>query len=69
MPVAQTLGGRGAAVVEHHHFGGDELGVEAEADGVDAGGGGYQPQAVDRFAAIAGNDTQANGAADCHGGP
>ena len=37
--VAQAFGGSGAAIIEHHHFGGDEFGVEAEADRVDAGGG------------------------------
>ena len=67
--VAQTFGGRGAPVVQCHHFRGNEFGVEAEADGIDAGGGGHQPQAVDRFAAMAGNDAQRNRSADCHGGP
>jgi hypothetical protein len=36
-PVAQELGGRGAAVVERHDARGQELPVEAEADDVGAG--------------------------------
>ena len=68
-PVTQTFGGCGAAVIKCHHFCGDELGVETKADGVDAGGGDDQPQAVDRFATIAGNDAQSKRSADSDGGP
>jgi hypothetical protein len=67
--IAQAFGGSGAAVIEQHDFGGNEFCVEAEADGVNAGGGGYEPQAVNGFAMIARNDSEANRARDCDGSP
>jgi hypothetical protein len=56
--VAQALGGRGALVVQGHDACGDELGVEAVADGVAARGREYQPDAVDALAAIKCDSTQ-----------
>jgi hypothetical protein len=67
--VAKALGGRGAAIIKHHYFGGDEFTVEAETDGINAHGGRDKPKAIDCFAMIAGDDTQANGCADRGGGP
>ena len=59
--VAQTLGGGGALVVEDHHSRGDEFCVEAESDGVGAGGGHDQPDAVNGFTAIGGDSSKAEG--------
>ena len=58
--VAQTFGGGGAEIIERHDFRGDEFRVKAEADGVDARGGGHEPETVYGFAMIAGDDAQAN---------
>ncbi len=75
--VAQALGGRGALVVERHHPRGDELGVKAIPNGVGAGRGEHQPQAVDMLPAIerdsaetkcsnAGNRQPENGTQNLH---
>ena len=50
--VAQALGGRGALVVQRHHARGDELGVEAIADGIGARRRQHQPDAVDVLSAV-----------------
>ncbi len=55
VPVAQALGGGGAAVVERHHFRRDEFRVETETHGVGADGRNHDPHAVDRLAAIDGD--------------
>ena len=49
VPVAQAFGGRRAAVVERHHFGGQERRVETVADKVNANRSRHHPQAVDRL--------------------
>ena len=67
--VAQPLGRRGALVVERHHARGDELRVEAVADGVGAGRGQHQPDAVDVLAAIEGDAAQTERRPDGDGGP
>jgi hypothetical protein len=67
--VAEAFGGRRAPIIEHHHFGGDEFAVKTEADGIDADSSRDEPKAIDRFAMIAGDNTQANGGADRGGSP
>ena len=67
--VAQPLGGRGALVVERHHARGDEFGVKAIADGVGAGRGQHQPDAVDVLAAVERDAAQADRRHGSHGGP
>ncbi len=54
---------------ERHHAGGDEFGVEAVADGVGAGGGQHQPDAVDVLAAEDGDGAQRDSRGDGDGGP
>ncbi len=58
VPVAQTLGGCGAPVVQAQHFGGDETGVKTIADQEGTGTGENQPDAVDGFAAMDGDAAQ-----------
>ena len=59
--IAQALGWCGALVVENHDSRGDEFCVEAESDGVGAGGGYDNPDAVDGFTAIGGDSSKAEG--------
>ena len=56
--VAQPLGRRRPPVVEHHDLRGDELGVEAIADRVDADRRRHDPDAVDRFGAVERHDRE-----------
>ena len=75
--VAQPLSGRRALIVERHHTRGDELGIEAVADGVTTCCRQHKPQTADVFASIqrdaaktkggdAGNRKPKNGVPDPH---
>jgi hypothetical protein len=62
--VAQALGGRGAHVVQSHNARRHELGVEAEAQKICAGGREHQPHAVDRLTPPECDAAQTNGRHD-----
>ena len=61
-PVVEALRRRGAGLVQHQHPGGNPGGVKAVGQGVDAGGGGDQPDGVDRLAAVEGDAAQGRSA-------
>jgi len=58
--IFQTFGGRGSQGIHRKNFRRDELGVEAVADRVAAGGRGDQPKRIDRLRAMDCNDTDGN---------
>src|SRR3984885_11014459 len=62
VPVPQALSRRGPAVVEAHHFRGNELGVKAESDEKKTGRRAKNPDAVDVLAAVKRDRAQAVGA-------
>jgi len=67
--IAEPLGRRGAAIVEHHDPGRNELCIEAVADEKNANRRGHNPEAIDGLSAVPANDSQTNCAQHGEGGP
>src|SRR5262249_38729181 len=67
--VPQALGGRGPLVVQRHDPGGNELGIEAKAEGVGTDRGQHQPDAVDVLPAKDSDRTQRDRRQDGHPTP
>jgi hypothetical protein len=56
--VAKALRRRGSAIVEQHHFGGNEVSVETIAEEIRAARGEYEPDAVNRLAPFESHDAK-----------